>query len=275
MEGPSLVIAKEEFSPFLRGKLKDVEGNAKFGLEKLEGAKFVAVESWGKHFLLSFETGRGKKKEILHLRIHFLMFGSYRIDNPRENRFPRMAYSIGKTRFYFYSCGIRPIDQEVLDAYDWSIDLMSRKWNHKQAVQSVKAKSETMICDVLMDQNIFAGLGNIIKNEVLYRLLLHPELKVKDLTPKQLDKLVSEAHNYSHQFYEWKKINQLKRHWLIFRKKDCPFKHGKLVKEPTGKLQRFSHYCPVCQPKKKRKANVLPGRPARTEKRITGSSARH
>lgn len=248
MEGPSLVIAREEFAPFQGKKVSQVEGKTRIPKENFEGATFKEARSWGKHFLLTFETGRGKSKKDFHIRIHFLMFGSYRIDNPRENRIPMLAYTINERRFYFYSCGIRTLEPAKFKAYDWSIDLMSPKWDHKQAVEHVKSKPETMACDILMDQNIFAGLGNIIKNEVLYRVRLHPEMKIKDLSSKQVRDLVYESHNYSHQFYEWKKINQLKRHWLIMRKKDCPEKHGELIKEPTGKLQRLSHYCPVCQP---------------------------
>src|SRR5690606_32915129 len=154
------------------------------------------------------QTATRTKADFI-LRIHFLMFGSYRIDDPRENRQPMLQFSLGKSKIYFYSCAIKVIDNDELKTYDWSVDLMSPKWDHRQAVHSLKSKPNEMVCDILMDQNIFAGLGNIIKNEVLYRLRLHPEKRIKDLTPKQIDSLAYEAHNYSHQFYEWKKINQL------------------------------------------------------------------
>ncbi|MER3465444.1 MAG: endonuclease, partial [Chitinophagaceae bacterium] len=31
-----------------------------------------------------------------------------------------------------------------------------------------------MVNDALLDQEIFSGVGNIIKNEVLYRIEVHP-----------------------------------------------------------------------------------------------------
>ena len=31
-----------------------------------------------------------------------------------------------------------------------------------------------MVCDALLDQTVFAGVGNIIKNEVLFRTGVHP-----------------------------------------------------------------------------------------------------
>jgi endonuclease-8 len=235
MEGPSLVIACEEFAPFLGRKVSKAVGTAKLPFQRIKGHPLSEVQSWGKHFLIRFES--------LQLRIHFLMFGSYRINNARENRIPKLELSFGKDRIYFYSCAISVLEDPPKNIYDWSIDIMSPEWNPKKALAKVKAKPEAMVCDLLMDQEIFAGVGNIIKNEVLYNLALHPEVKVRDLTPKQLGSLVKEARSYSLQFYEWKKINQLKRHWHIFRKKTCPECGGPVTKKPTGKGQRLSHFC--------------------------------
>lgn len=76
-----------------------------------------------------------------------------------------------------------------------------------------------MVCDALLDQNVFAGVGNIIKNEVLFRIKIHPENLIGALQSKQLKNLVEEAKNYSFYFYNWKKIYQLRKHWLIYKKK--------------------------------------------------------
>ncbi|MEO5649944.1 MAG: hypothetical protein ABIR03_08480 [Ginsengibacter sp.] len=39
----------------------------------------------------------------------------------------------------------------------------------------LKKISETLACDALLNHNIFTGVGNIIKNEVLFRIHLHPK----------------------------------------------------------------------------------------------------
>jgi endonuclease VIII len=62
---------------------------------------------------------------------------------------------------------------------------MSPLWDEKAVTKLAKAGQERMICDVLMDQEIFAGLGNIIKNEVLFNVHLHPEAIVEDLPAKR------------------------------------------------------------------------------------------
>jgi len=240
MEGPSLVIATEELRPFYNKKILHADVPA--SIRSLTGKKLVRAESWGKHLLLIFSN------QIL--RIHFLMFGSYRISNPRENRIPKMELKYKSDTLYFYSCAIKEISEEDLRLYDHSTDLMSDEWDHTKAIKAIRKKEKTFVCDVLMDQEIFSGLGNIMKNEIQFRCKVHPERKVGELSSKEQIQLVRQAKQYSHDFYEWKKINQLKRHWLIMRKKTCPVCGRKVIKRPTGKLKRLSHYCNFCQKKK-------------------------
>jgi endonuclease-8 len=244
MEGPSLVIAREEFEKFGRRKVDSATGTLPLDFKRLKGARFLRARSWGKHFLLEFDR--------MVLRVHFLMFGSYRIDDPREDREPKLSLRFGGERVDFYTCAIRELDGDPDEIYDWSTDVMSDEWDPKRALRAIRAKPEMEVADALMDQAIFTGVGNIIKNEVLYRLRLHPETPVGALSAAMQRRLVAEARRYCFQFYEWKKAGVLKRNWLIFRKRKCPECGSAVIKRPTGKGERFSHWCPVCQPLERR-----------------------
>lgn len=239
MEGPSIVIATEELAAFYNQKITNAVGSAKLDWSQFIGQKLVITASWGKHLILTFSH--------LTLRIHFLMFGSYRIDNPRENRIPKMQLTINGHEIYFYSCAIKQMDEGFLDLYDFTVDIMSPLWDSGQAHKTIMKKPDVYVCDVLMDQNIFAGVGNIIKNEVLFILKMHPEKKISDLSSSEVAKLVKVTREYSLQFYEWKVSNVLKRNWKIFRKKKCPECDSVVTKVSTGKLERISHYCENCQ----------------------------
>ncbi|RYZ79312.1 MAG: endonuclease [Proteobacteria bacterium] len=186
------------------------------------------------------------------LRIHFLMFGSYRINDTRD-REPKLRLVFGDDKVEFYSCAIKTITAKELKEYDWSIDLMSDAWDEKQVVKLFRKKPDAMVCDVLMDQAVFPGLGNIIKNEILFKLGIHPELLIGDLSAKMQLGLVREARDYSIQFYEWKKANVLKKNWKIFRKRKCPVCKSDLEIGKTGKLLRVSYWCDVCQARGKQK----------------------
>jgi endonuclease-8 len=241
MEGPSLVIACEEFKPFLKQEITSATGTASLPFDQIQGSKIEKVESWGKHLILNFSS--------LTVRIHFLMFGSYRIQNPRKNRIPKLELHFGREKIFFYSCAIKNLSEDWRKMYDWSTDLMSTKWDAKKALAKMRARQSEMVCDILMDQKIFSGLGNIMKNEILFLLKMHPETKIENLSSARQRNLVKTAESYAWQFYAWKKINQLKRNWQIMRKPRCPECKGKVKKRPTGKLARISHYCSKCQKK--------------------------
>jgi endonuclease-8 len=124
---------------------------------------------------------------------------------------------------------------------------MSPKWDSGKAFDSIRSKPDVEIADLLLDQEIFAGVGNIIKNEVLWRVRIHPETKAKDLTPSELKNLIAETRKFSLLFYKWRKVFLLRKHLEIYQKSICPRCGANVKREKTGKRNRISHFCPACQ----------------------------
>lgn len=60
-----------------------------------------------------------------------------------------------------------------------SLDICSPKFSFSRAVEAVKREGARMLCDVLLDQAILPGVGNIIKNEALFDSGLNPAVKVQ------------------------------------------------------------------------------------------------
>jgi len=240
MEGPSLVILKEEMQPFKGKKIIEVTGNSSLDLKVMENEKLIDIKSWGKHSILVFKN--------FAIRIHFLMFGSYRINEGKEGKTPRMSWLFKEGVVNFYTCSIKFIELDLDSIYDWSIDTMSDQWDEKKAVRNVSKQQNRAVCDVILDQDIFAGVGNIIKNEVLFNLQMHPEIKVEALSPKQIKQLVKETREYCFSFYKWKKVFELRKHWNIYKRRKCTVCSTPATIGKTGKGQRLSYYCPICQP---------------------------
>lgn len=124
---------------------------------------------------------------------------------------------------------------------------MSDKWDPKAARKKLKAMPATLVCDALLDQSIFSGSGNIIKNEVLYRIRVHPLSKTGALPSKKLTELINEVRKYSFDFLEWKKAYVLKKHWLAHTKKICTRCKRPILKEYLGRTNRRTFFCPFCQ----------------------------
>jgi endonuclease-8 len=240
MEGPSLVILREEMRPFAGTTIVEATGNARrIDVAGLAGKPLRWIRTWGKHLLLRIGA--------VTLRVHFLMFGSYRIDETKD-RPATLSMRFARGEVNFYSCSVRALEHPVKDLYDWRVDVMSRRWDAGHVRSLVKAQPDAWVTDVLLDQDVFAGVGNIIKNEVLFTLKLHPETPVRDLTPREVTALVAEAHRYSHQFYRWKKEFTLKKNWRIYRKRACPVCATKVVARHMGRGERYTYLCPRCQP---------------------------
>jgi len=240
MEGPSLVILKEQAQSFVGKEIIAAGGSSKIDKDRILHQTVQRLQTWGKHFLMVLDN--------CTIRIHYLMFGNYYINSRHPEKEPKLTLEFDNGIWNNYNCAIRIIEETDLDKiYDWSTDVMSDQWNAAAARKKLKAQPQMLVCDALLDQNIFTGVGNIIKNEVLYRIRIHPESAVGALPADKLAKLIKEARNYSFDFYNWKKEGALKKHWLAHTKKMCTRCHLPFVKKHTGVNPRRSFFCTHCQ----------------------------
>ncbi|KIA83710.1 endonuclease [Kaistella solincola] len=235
-EGPSIKILKDLAEKFIGQEIISASGNAKIEMDQLPGKTFEAYKTYGKQSYLVC----GK----LVVRIHLLLWGSYSLDEQtKPNRQLRLHLKFENGDLYFYSCSVKLLDSKVLKEIDWNADVLSDEWKPLKAKKKLKLQPEMLVCDALMDQNIFSGVGNIIKNEVLFRIGVHPESLIGRLPPKKLSALIFEARNYSFDFLRWKKEYVLKKNWLVHTKKICPKCGENLTKRHTGLNSRRSFFC--------------------------------
>lgn len=239
-EGPSLILFKEELQRFVGQEILSVSGSSKIDQQRLAGQRIHEIKTWGKHLLLCFEG--------FTIRLHFLMFGVYYV-NSEKDRVPRLFIQFEQDYLNLYSCGVKMFDEPLNDVYDWSADVLNPAWNPKAAAKKLKALPGAMTTDALLNQEIFSGIGNMLKNELLHRNKIHPESVVGSLPPKKLAELVADASPYTKQFLKWKRVNNtyLRSQWRVHTKKDCPQCDTKLSKDYLGELQRLTFWCDECQ----------------------------
>ena len=239
-EGPTIVILREETVGFEGRVVEEVSGNSRLDLQRMRGERITALCSWGKHFLIRFPT--------FAMRVHFMLFGSYRINERREAA-PRMSLQFARGQeLNFYACSLRYIEGNLDDVYDWSADVMADAWDPAKARRKLRAQPNVIAADALLDQNVFSGVGNIIKNEVLHRIRLHPESTIGALSPRKLGELVTQAREYSFDFLRWKKAYVLKKHYQVHTKTHCPRDGERLTyRAKLGTRQRRAFFCERCQ----------------------------
>ncbi|WP_029033171.1 DNA-formamidopyrimidine glycosylase family protein [Salinimicrobium terrae] len=238
-EGPSIILVKEATAKFVGKKVIAVDGNSKIDQNRFLNKKIIEFKSWGKHFLICFDG--------FTLKVHFLMFGSYTIDEKKPDRNIRLHLKFKNGEINLYACSVKYLEGDINEHYDWSSDVMNAHWDREKAKAKLKEIPELLICDALLDQDIFAGVGNIIKNEILYRVRLHPESMTGKIPKVKLNKLIDETRIYSFQFLDWKKAHELKKHWLAHTKKECLRCNLPIIKKQTGVKKRRSFICANCQ----------------------------
>jgi len=224
--------------PFKGKKVLAATGSSKIDLKRLENKKLLDIRTWGKHLLLCFDG--------FTIRIHFLMFGTYYIDSTKD-RIPRLSLFFDGREVNFYATAVRVVEEPLDELYDWTADVLSDAWDPKGARKKLKDHPAMLVTDALLNQDIFSGVGNIIKNEVLYRIKVHPKSLVGELPPKKLTEMISQAREYSFDFLKWKREFTLRKHWLAHTKKICSRDGDHILKEYLGTTNRRTFFCNTCQ----------------------------
>ncbi|XP_037668817.1 LOW QUALITY PROTEIN: endonuclease 8-like 2 [Choloepus didactylus] len=159
---------------------------------------------------------------------------------------PRLVLYFGGGGFLaFYNCQMSWSSYPVVKP---TSDILSEKFHRGQALQALGQAQP--VCYTLLDQRYFSGLGNIIKNEALYRAGIHPLSLGSLLSPSSLESLVAHVVEFSTDWLQGK-FQGKQQHTQIYQKEQCPAGH-QVRKEafgPPGGLQRLTWWCPQCQPR--------------------------
>ena len=237
-EGPTLVLLRDAAARFRSQTVREATARGAFDASRMTGKRVVAVRTWGKHFLLEF---RG-----FSLRVHLMLFGSYRIDDPKPAP-AGLSLVFDDGRLDFYASSLRYIDGPLDDAYDWRGDIMSDAWDAAVVRRRLKQHPDLLVCDALLNQDLFAGVGNIIKNEVLFRIRVHPQSTVGALPARKQGEMVKQARVYGGEFFAWKRDDVLGDHLCVHAQSTCPACGGRVRQAVLGRTKRRAFYCANCQ----------------------------
>lgn len=243
MEGPSIHLLAQELQIIRKQKIIKLFGNAHFDIDKNEllGQTVQDVYAFGKRLVIQLNE--------YAIISHFLMYGSYRIDQERAGKEPRLALWTKKHKIYFYSCSSKCIKKKNIKKYArFEFDILSEQWNLNTVIAAVKRHSRATIDDILLDQEIFAGVGNIIKNEALFMSKVLPTRKVSTISDKKLKEIALNARSFSAHFLQLISHDQwLAKQLQIYRKTDCSICGTTIMRKKTGIRKRWSFYCTHCQ----------------------------
>ena len=162
----------------------------------LAGRTIEHCRSVGKHLLITFSGG-------LVLRTHMRMSGSWHLYRPGERwqRPARAARIRIDTDAWIAVAFDVPVAEFVREAdlrrhrplAMLGPDLADPSFDRAEALARIGASGERPIGDVLLDQRVVAGIGNVLRSEALFVAGVHPGLPAADLRDGDAARLLDAA----------------------------------------------------------------------------------
>lgn len=270
-EGPEIRLAADEVANAIVGKettavffafehLKPYEA-------QLTGVVVTAVDTYGKGMVTRFANG-------LAVYSHNQLYGLWMVapagEMPDTTRSLRFGIHNKTDSALLYSASdIQVLREEEVEAHPFISRIGPDLLHQTTTIPLIRDRLEAKrfngrrFTALLLDQAFLAGLGNYLRSEILFVSGVHPNMRPKDATPEQLDKLAKASSKLTWQSYHTRGItNDLElaaklkaqgqsfpdyRFWVFNRDaKPCYTCGTPIVKDVMG--GRRLYYCPVCQP---------------------------
>lgn len=226
----------------------------RFATSDVSGASIVDVVARGKHLLTRFDTG-------LTLHTHFKMEGSWHLYRPGERRRggPEHDVRVVLETEPWTAVGYRLAIVELLRTGDESEivghlgpDVLGPDWDEKDALRRLEASGERPIGDVLLDQSVIAGPGNVYKSEVCFLRGVHPETPVRDVRDLAglvgLLKRLMEVNRTTGSQITTGIARPGEKQWVYGRGGRPCRRCGTLISRSAAPGERVTYWCPTCQP---------------------------
>lgn len=242
----------------LVGHVLDVsspQGRFAEGAVAIDNQRCVGVEAFGKHLIYRFENDYA-------LHIHLGLFGRFRTAK-RPAAEPK-----GEVRIRMISSSHivdinGPNTCEVLDTAELLAltgrigpDVLRKDADPVKAWAKI-SKSRVSIGQLLMDQSVLAGIGNIYRSEILWRQGVHPQRLGYAITREEFDRLWGDAVHLleigvkNNAIITVDGVNKSRSKYgervNIFNKPDCPTCGNQVRAFEIATRRAF--VCETCQPR--------------------------
>jgi len=159
----------------------------------VKGRTIERVRSAGKNLIIEFSGD-------LHLHTHMKMNGSWHIYRPgerwhRPRRDMRIVISTDEYVAVAFTVPVAELHTSRTLSRDNDLrrmgpDLLGETFDRDEALRRIRAQPGEEIANVLLNQRVLAGIGNIWKSESLFCAGIDPFTHVANLDDAQLERIV-------------------------------------------------------------------------------------
>ena len=227
---------------------------------RLVGRDIESVAARGKHLLMTFSGG-------LVLHTHMRMNGSWHLYRPGERwKRPRRDMRLIVATADIVAVGFNVPVAELLTPRDLARhddlralgpDLLDPAFDRAEALRRMREHGGDAIADVLLNQRVAAGIGNVFKSEVLFLGGIDPFTAVTQLTDDDLETLIDIGRKVlavsvrAGQRTTRGSLDPGARLWVYGRGgQPCRRCGTPIQSKKTGLDARLTYWCPRCQSRK-------------------------
>ncbi len=250
-EGDTIHRAANRLRPALAGReLRRLRAPRLVGDRPRLGETVESVEAAGKHLLIAFSGG-------LTIETHLKMTGSWHLyaegDRWRKpEEWARLVVGVdGWDAVCFSAPVVRSAPTGRAGRADLGPDLCVEDPDIASAVGRARqiARSDDEIADVLLDQRIAAGIGNVYKSEVLWSRRVDPFAHVGDLDDPTVTALYERAARLLIANLETTRRTTVPGGLAVYgrRGKPCRRCGTPIRRVAQGQHARSTYWCPRCQ----------------------------
>jgi endonuclease-8 len=214
----------------------------------IDGRVLEAASARGKHLLLALDDGRT-------VHSHLRMSGSWHVYGPGEPRRRGTGKAWlelradGRTALQFGGPVLQVLDRARLALHpalrELGPDLLDDDPQIAVAVERARTRlrGECAIGEVLLDQSVAAGIGNIVRCEALYAAAVDPWAPLGAISDGTLAALLEQARRILQAGV--RSGGPLPQ--AIYGRKLCRKCGGIVHRRGQGEQARTVHWCPACQ----------------------------
>jgi endonuclease-8 len=221
-------------------------------IERLKGRRVESVEPNGKHLVMQFEGG-------IALHSHMRMTGSWHLYRPGERwRQPQWrATAVLSFDDVIAVCFAAPVMELVRDAQapvaHLGPDILVDPFDLDAVILRARRSEAPTLGELLLEQRVCAGIGNIYKCEALWALRLDAWMPPAELEDERLRQLYLTARDLMRGNLVTPIVRR--RHAAHGRGgRPCPRCGTPIRIRAQGQQARLTYFCPRCQGEPARKA---------------------
>jgi endonuclease VIII len=231
----------------------------------LSGQTVESVTSRGKHLLMTFSGG-------LVLHTHMRMNGTWHVYRPGERwQRPSREMRVLVAASDVVAVGFNIPIAELLSTADLARhrqlgrlgpDVADGSFDRDLVLQRMRASGSIAVADALLDQRILAGIGNVLKSEILFVAGVHPFTAVQQLDDDTLGRILDVGRRLMKMNVAETSatsgprggrrttgsLDPFQKLWVYRRGgKACRRCGSRIQSRKTGSDARLTFWCPTCQ----------------------------